>query len=96
MMHMGLNSYEEHGHERGCKSVTRQRMNINTPIRLEPIVCVGNTTISCEEPKVCAYAEHPCKHSCEFVIRQTINIEIPIRYDVLTNIGDSFVDCIIL
>ena len=79
--------------ERGCKAVANQRLDVNTPVRIEPFVHVGNPRIDCEKPRICSYAEDNCKRVCEFVIKQTINVEIPIRYDVYTDIGESFVDC---
>ena len=94
MMHMGLDGHNEcGGRDCACESVTRQRLDVSTPVRVVPIVQAGSIMINCEKPKICGFTERPCKRVCEFIIKQTINIEIPICYDIRTDIGDSFIDC---
>ena len=78
-----------------CKSRANQLMDINTPVRVEPIVDVGRIKTVYRRPRICFHTKRPncCKCACEFIIKQTIDVEIPICYDVDVDIGNSYVDC---
>ena len=79
--------------EHQCKSTIEKTMEIGTPVRVEPVVDIGDIKIDCDKPKVCYCCCPKKKHGCEFIIKQTVYVEIPICYDVKANIGESYVDC---
>ena len=83
-----------------CLATTNHNIDVNTPIRLNPIVDIGKVKIECQTPKVCGPIQKGCEcchckrnKSCDYVIKQTLNIEIPISYSVETDAGNSFIDC---
>ena len=86
---------ETYDRDRKCKSTTKKPIDINTPVKLEPIVTVGRINTECAKPEISrqSWKKSECNRTCEFVIKQTIYVEIPICYDVDSDIGPSFIDC---
>ena len=75
-----------------CETVTNQIIGVNTPVKLKPLVDIGEMKIDCRDLKL---LKSPCsnKNNCEFTIKQTVSVEIPISYHVDVDTKESYVDC---
>ena len=78
-----------------CQNLAKHSIGVNTPVKVDPIVTVGEVRTACSRPRIfrCPGRNPNCRCASEFVIRQNISVEIPIYYDIETNIGESYVDC---
>ena len=79
----------------GCESVAHQRMEVDTPVKIDVASIARCVRIDCCKPIICGHSEPEChrKSSCEFVVKQFIDVRIPICYHVKTDVGESYVKC---